>query len=157
MAALGGAAMAGVESIEPSDGDSGAASVLAAAGAALEGVAGIDAQLDALADRFRAVTVEVDDLASELRRYAEDLDAEPGRLDIVEARLAALDRLKRKHGGSIAAVLEHAEECRRRRDELTGAEEALEQAEGRLAQARAELASLSAELHEARAAAGPAL
>ncbi|UGS37105.1 DNA repair protein RecN [Capillimicrobium parvum] len=157
MAALGGAAMTGVEAIEPGDGEGGAASLLAAAGAALEGVAGIDPELDGLVERFRVVTVEVGDLASELRRYVEDLDAEPGRLDMVEARLAAVDRLKRKHGGSVAAVLEHAESCTRRRDELVGAEEALGRAEDRLAQARAELAALSAELHEARAAAGPAL
>ena len=55
----------------------------------------------------------------------------PGRLDEVEERLALLDRLKRKHGGTIAAVLAHAEECRARRDELAGAEEALEAGEAR--------------------------
>lgn len=157
LAALGGAASAGVEAIEPGDGEGGAAARLAAAGAALDGVAGIDPQLDGLAERYRTAMVEVDDLASELRRYAEDLDSEPGRLDLVEARLAAVDRLKRKHGGSIAAVLEHAETCRRRRDELTGAEEALAEAEGRLAEARAELDALSRQLHEARTAAAPAL
>ena len=32
-------------------------------------------------------------------------------------------RLKRKHGGTIAAVLEHAERCRAERDRLAGAEE----------------------------------
>ncbi|MEZ5124055.1 MAG: DNA repair protein RecN [Solirubrobacterales bacterium] len=157
LAALGGAASAGVEAIEPGDGEGGAAARLAAAGAALDGVAGIDPQLDGLAERYRTAMVEVDDLASELRRYAEGLDSEPGRLDLVEARLAAVDRLKRKHGGSIAAVLEHAETCRRRRDELTGAEEALAEAEGRLAEARAELDALSRQLHEARTAAAPAL
>ncbi|MFN8203776.1 MAG: DNA repair protein RecN [Solirubrobacteraceae bacterium] len=157
LAALGGAASAGVEAIEPGDGEGGAAARLAAGGAALDGVAGIDPQLDGLAERYRTAMVEVDDLASELRRYAEGLDSEPGRLDLVEARLAAVDRLKRKHGGSIAAVLEHAETCRRRRDELTGAEEALAEAEGRLAEARAELDALSRQLHEARTAAAPAL
>ena len=157
LAALGAAASAGVEAIEPGDGEGGAAARLAAAGAALDGVAGIDPQLDGLAERYRTAMVEVDDLASELRRYAEDLDSEPGRLDLVEARLAAVDRLKRKHGGSIAAVLEHAETCRRRRDELAGAEEALAEAEGRLAEARTELDALSRQLHEARTAAAPAL
>ena len=55
----------------------------------------------------------------------------PGRLDEVEERLAQLDRLKRKHGGTLEAVLAHAEACRRRRDELAGAEEALEARAGR--------------------------
>ncbi len=48
-----------------------------------------------------------------------------------------LDRLKRKHGGTIAAVLEHAERCRARRDELAGAEDALERGDGRAREARA--------------------
>ena len=91
----------------------------------------MDAELDALADRVTALAVEADDLATSCARYGEGVEATPGRLDEVEERLALLDRLKRKHGGTLAAVLEHAEECRRRRDELVGAEEALEGAEAR--------------------------
>ncbi len=48
------------------------------------------------------------------------------RLQEVEERLALLARLERKHGGSIAEVLAHAERCRRRYEELTGAESDLE-------------------------------
>ena len=69
------------------------------------------------------------------------MEATPGRLEEVEERLALLDRLKRKHGGTLAAVIAHAEECRRRRDELVGAEEALEGAQAALGEARAELES----------------
>jgi DNA repair protein RecN (Recombination protein N) len=100
----------------------GAAPALAAAAAALEAVRGVDDALDGLTARVQALAVEGDDLAGELRRYTEAIEAPPGRLDEVEERLALLDRLKRKHGGTIAAVLAHAEECRRRRDELAGAE-----------------------------------
>src|SRR5918911_256184 len=77
------------------------------------------------------------------RRYAEGIEAPPGRLDEVEARLAALERLKRKHGGTVAAVLAHAEACRARRAELAGAEEAIEAAEADLSAVRAELAAAS--------------
>ena len=38
----------------------------------------------------------------------------PARLEVVEERLDGYDRLKRKHGGTIAAVLAHAERCRAR-------------------------------------------
>ncbi len=61
---------------------------------------------------LRAAAVELDDLAGGLRAYLDGIEAEPGRLDAVEERLDALDRLKRKHGGSIEAVLAHAERCR---------------------------------------------
>ena len=56
--------------------------------------------------RWRRSSVEADDLAGELRRYGEGVDAPPGRLDEVEERLALFERLKRKHGGTIAAVLD---------------------------------------------------
>ena len=87
---------------------------------------------------------------------ARAIEAPPGRLDELEERLALLDRLKRKHGGTIEAVLEYAEACRARRDELAGAEEALEAGEALLAAAQAELAEQASALREAREAqAGP--
>ena len=55
-----------------------------------------------------------------------------------------LDRLERKHGGTIAAVLAHAEACRQRRAELVGAEVAIEAATATLGEARAQLAAGSA-------------
>jgi DNA repair protein RecN (Recombination protein N) len=155
LTALRGAAGGAGEGIAGEEG--GAASVLAAAVAALEGVAGVDERLDALAERARSVALEAGDVAAELRRYAEDLDAEPSELEVVEERLEALERLMRKHGGTIAAVLEHGERCRARRDELAGAEVALESATERLAQARADLGARAAALGATRAAAAPAL
>jgi DNA repair protein RecN (Recombination protein N) len=126
---------------------------LSGAARMLEGVRGVDTALDALGERAAALAVEADDLASELRRYGEAIEAPGGWgriLDEVEERLVLLDRLKRKHGGTIAAVLAHAEECRRRRDELAGAEEALEAGEADVAAARAELAKQAEALRAPR-------
>ncbi len=149
------AAAGGLEAIAPESGD-GAASALSGATRALEAIRGVDAALDALADRAGALAMEADDLAGELRRYGEAVDAPPGRLDEVEERLALFDKLKRKHGGTIAAVLAHGEACRARRDDLAGAEEALEEAKAALEAVRAELAERAAGLRSAReqAAAG---
>ena len=145
LGALMGAAGTAVAAFAGDDDSSaGAAPALAAAASALEAIRGVDAELDALADRAQALAVEADDLAGELRRYGEGIEAAPGRLDEVEERLALLDRLKRKHGGTIAAVLAYAEECRRRRDELAGAEQALEAGEAQVEAARVELAKLAA-------------
>ena len=90
----------------------------------------------------------------ELHRYAEGVEAAPGRLDEVEERLALLDRLKRKHGGTIAAVLEHAAACRARHAELAGAEEAIEGTEAELEALRAKLEKAAAALSKARREAG---
>jgi DNA repair protein RecN (Recombination protein N) len=135
----------------------GAALALAAAAQALEAVAGVDAELDGLGGRVRALALEAEDLVHELHRYGEGVDAPPGRLDEVEERLAQLERLKRKHGGTVEAVLAYAETCRRRRDELTGAEEAIETSERALEQIRAELTRLAAGLTAARTRSGAEL
>lgn len=156
--ALRSAAAAGVGALAGDAEDGGGASLaLASAAAALEGAGGVDGELDALAARVRALSLEAEDLVHELHRYAEGVEAAPGRLDEVEERLALLDRLKRKHGGSIAAVLEHAAACRARHAELTGVEEAIEEAERELEAARAELGKRADELRAAREKAGKAL
>jgi DNA repair protein RecN (Recombination protein N) len=157
--ALRGAALGTAEAAAPeADLDGGGVSaLLAAGGAALDGVAGVDVGLDVLAERWHALAIEADDLAADLRRYAEGLEAEPGALDRAEERLTVLERLKRKHGGTIAAVLAHADQCRARRDELAGAEVALERATAELDAASAELLARAGELSAARAEAAPRL
>ncbi len=144
------AAAGGLEALVPGDGEGGALAALAGAGRALEAIRGVDPALDALTERIETLAVEGDDLAGELRRYGETVDAPPGRLDEVEERLALFEKLKRKHGGSIEAVLAHGDACRARRDELAGAEEALEEATAALSAVRAELADAAAELRAAR-------
>lgn len=57
-----------------------------------------------LADRD-AVKSGLEDLAMFLRSYAADLEASPDRLQAVEDRLAALERLKRKYGPTLDDVL----------------------------------------------------
>jgi len=153
--ALRAASLGAAEAV--SGDEAGIGSALAAAGRPLESVAGIDGGLDTLGERWQALAIEADDLAAELRGYAEGLDVEPGRLEAVEERLAVLDRLERKHGGSIEAVLAHAASCRERRAELAGAEVAMEAASARLAGAEAKLREGSAALRKARAAAAPKL
>ncbi len=153
---LRGAAFAGAEGISP-DGAGGAAELLAAAAEQLQAGAGIDSRLAELCERVQALAYEAQDAGAALRSYAEGLEGSPGRLEEVEERLALFARLERKHGGSIAAVLEHAERCRRRRDELESAEVLLGSAEGALAEAREELDAVARELSERRRAAAAAL
>jgi DNA repair protein RecN (Recombination protein N) len=139
------------------DTDGGARTLMAGAEAALEAVTGVDPALDALSQRHRSLVIETADLAAELQRYVDGLEAEPGRLEVVEERLAALERLMRKHGGSIQAVLDHAEHCRRLQAQLRGAEEARGELQRGLLEARATLDAQVAALRKARQAAAPRL
>jgi DNA repair protein RecN (Recombination protein N) len=153
---LRAAAAAGAEAIAP-DAGSGVSELLARAGPLLEQAAEIDPRLVPLAERLRAVQYEADDLGGELRRYALEIEASPGRLDEVEERLALFSRLERKHGGTIAQVLAHADRCRGRREELEYADVALERAQEELAAASAELERLASDLSARRREAAPAL
>jgi DNA repair protein RecN (Recombination protein N) len=152
--AAGGAARA----LAPESGDEqGAVELLAHASAGLDAAGGIDPGLDALAERLRAIVVESQELAGELRDYGETLAGEDGSLEEVERRLAVTERLMRKYGGSIEQVLEYAERARVRRDELDCAEGALAETEERLSGARAELERCVAALRRARQKAAPRL
>ena len=118
------------------------------------------AQLDPTTQPYAAirdgVKAQLDDLAFFLRQYVADVEASPERLQDVEDRLAALERLKRKYGPTLPEVREHQQ---RLRDQLAS----LQHPEGQLAalQAAAEEASAAflaeaGRLSEARrAAAGP--
>jgi DNA repair protein RecN (Recombination protein N) len=135
---------------EESGEGAGAEHLLAAAAAALRAPAGADAELDALAQRAQALAIEASDLAGTVRSYLEGVDAQDGSLQSVEERLAALDRLLRKHGGTIEAVLGYGERARARAQELSGAERAQEQARAELEQEQARLDGYVRELREAR-------
>jgi DNA repair protein RecN (Recombination protein N) len=151
------AAGAGSEAIAPSGEGPGVAGLLAAAEASSQSVSDADPEMAAFAQRLTALRLEAEDLGGELRRYADSLEAEPGRLDVVEERLELYDRLERKHGGSVAAVLAHAERCRSERARLEQAEVETERAEAALVEARAERDDLAKRASAARQKAAPKL
>ncbi len=150
------AAAAAAEELAPEAGD-GAGDMLARAASALAPAAEIDRSLQGIHERAQALRYEAEDVGGELRRYLLGLEGSPARLEEVEERLAQFARLERKHGGSIADVLRHAERCRVRSEELEGAEVALEDAESELAAARERLARSAEQLTTRRQQAAPAL
>jgi DNA repair protein RecN (Recombination protein N) len=155
---LRAAAGAGAEAIAPEGGD--AAGVVTALGEAerlADAVVGADSELDALVERLRALRLEAEDLGVELRRYEGALEAEPGRLEEVETRLEQYERLRRKHGGTVEAVLAHAEHCRAELERLERADEDTTRLDAELAAARVQERELARELSEARDGAAPRL
>jgi DNA repair protein RecN (Recombination protein N) len=73
----------------------------------------------------------IEDIARALNHYTENIEHNPNRLYEVEERLEALNRLKRKYGGSLEAVLAHAAHCERELQNITNSE-------ARLAELRAQ-------------------
>jgi DNA repair protein RecN (Recombination protein N) len=146
------AALAGAEE----DGG-GASAALAEAEARLQAAAGLDPDLDRLAERVAALGVELADAGSELRAYGEGVETDPGELQAVEERLEAIDRLERKHGGSVESVLQHAERCRAEIGRLEGAEERGAEAAAALADAERRRERLGERLSAGRAEAAAPL
>jgi DNA repair protein RecN (Recombination protein N) len=101
------------------------------------------------------VKSQLEDLAYFLRSYASEIEASPARLQDVEDRLAALERLKKKHGPSLADVTATLE---RLGCELADIETASERAgalDAELARARASYTMAAMALSTARRQAAP--
>ncbi|HET7421744.1 MAG TPA: DNA repair protein RecN [Candidatus Dormibacteraeota bacterium] len=112
---------------------------VARATVAITAAAALDPRLAEHASRLDSLTEEIADVAADVRRYTETLDADPARLESIESRLAVLDGIKRKYGGSIEAAL-----AERQRLELQVG--ASEDVEGAVARAEAETRRRRAEL-----------
>jgi DNA repair protein RecN (Recombination protein N) len=134
----------------------------------LDAQAGVDPGLDALAERMRGILIESQDLATELRDYctgtgsseehgAPEIAGRELTLDLLEERLAMIERLARKHGGTIEAVLDHATRARARRAELLGAEVAIGEATRQLEESQATVREQVSALRRARKAAAKRL
>ncbi|MBV9265581.1 MAG: DNA repair protein RecN, partial [Acidobacteriaceae bacterium] len=99
----------------------------------------------------------VDDAAFSLRDYLGHLEADPNRLEEVESRLAAIDRLRRKYGGSVEEVLAFRDDVARRADEIENAAEHRAVLEKQLAEASQCYEKLARELSEKRTTAAARL
>jgi DNA repair protein RecN (Recombination protein N) len=134
-----------------------AVTLLGGARQALEAVVSHDPALAALAGRLSEAAYLISDVAAELASYAQAVDADPGRLAVVQERRAELARLVRAYGseggsgpagdygsgGGLAAVLGWAKQAAARLGELDGDDErisGLAEEETALAAAAGELA-----------------
>lgn len=101
--------------------------------------------------------IRLEEVADSLRRRLDGLEVEPGRLDEVEERLAVVERLCRKYGGSTAAVLDCRQEMGRELEEVEGDAADREELEERTAAALEEYRRTALELSSRRAAWGQEL
>jgi DNA repair protein RecN (Recombination protein N) len=100
-----------------------------------------------LASRLAGAVAELDEIVSELRSAASDIDEDPAALAAVQERQRVLQALRRKFGPSLADVIESRERARRRLAELEHHDDAV----AALGERRAEvLAALSAAEHDVR-------
>lgn len=125
--------------------------------AALQEMAAHDAELRPLAEELEGACHTIAEAARTLAGYADRLDADPRRLDAIEGRLETIERLTRKYGGSIEAVIEFGQRAAEELDAIATADERLAELTERLAGESAALARAAETLSGLRAQAAEAL
>ena len=135
----------------------GAAALLMEAEQALERMAGVSGELDALRTQLSECRCLAQDAAETARDIRGSFDFEPGELDELEGRLDLLYRLKKKYGATVEDMLDYLERCRKELDEIQFADDTLLRLEGERAKALKEARKRAETLSQARKAAGEAL
>jgi DNA repair protein RecN (Recombination protein N) len=117
----------------------------------------IDATLGETAAALKQAALQVDEVAYAVRDYLGKLENDSGRLEDIESRLAALDRLKRKYGQTLTDVLAFGEDVAKRIEEVENASENRVALEKQRDAAAEKYGSLASELSRKRAAAAASL
>ena len=99
-------------------------------GAAVDRISGAARELEQIAEwESRAVgwgrglqdlKIGLEEIASAIRQSLDEVESDPARLDTIEERLAVVERLTRKYGGSSAEVLAYRERGAAELEELQG-------------------------------------
>jgi DNA repair protein RecN (Recombination protein N) len=101
-------------------------------------LAALDGRVQPYVDARDGIKSQLEDLADFLRRYADEVEASPERLQLVDDRLIVLDRLKKKYGPTLADVLAHGDQCARELDALGQSEARAARLDEAVTTARAE-------------------
>ena len=113
-------------------------------------MAAIDPSLSHLLKALDSALIQLEEIALAFRDYSKRVEINPARIDEVENRLEEIDRLKRKYGSTVEAILAF----KRRADEtlksFTSDEEKLSQLEGRLEPLQKTVNSLGEKLSRER-------
>ena len=154
---LAEAAATAAEALDPELGEGGAAELAARAGASLGPVSALAAELEEVYRDLGEAELRLRDAGSSLRSFLASLEAEPGRLEEVEAGLDRIAEARRRFGASsYEELISRAAGAEAELDAAESGGDPLAAAEEALAAAAAEVDRLSAELSDGRrAAAGP--
>ena len=113
-------------------------------------LAGFDARFVPYLEAREGITAQLEELAFTLRDFSAHIDASPTRLEEVEARLALLERLKRKHGPALADVIARRDALMAEHAALTGGTSSLADLEDQLLRESATYLALGRDLSARR-------
>lgn len=126
---------------------------LASAIRSLEDLHRYDERVGPYREPLAAARATLEDASYFLRDYLGKLEADPGRLEEIEGRLALIDRLKRKYGQTVETMLAYHDATERRLEDLEHADDRRDEVRRQLAGVAAEYDQVARVLSEERRAA----
>ena len=132
------------------EGESSATSSLRAVSRHVEELARYEPKFQDFVASLESARIVAEDLAATLRDYAGGINASPERLAEIEDRLATIDRLKRKYGESLDAVIAYGEEVACKLNEIENKDEVLRALRSQLQTAAGKYLTAARELSKHR-------
>lgn len=117
---------------------------------ALSQLARYDSSQEERLGTLQGLSFQINELAADLQDYLEKLEFNPDRLDFIEERLELINRLKRKYGPDIPAILEVRDEAEKELEQITHSEERIEELIQQREAYRHRLGKLAAALSQKR-------
>jgi DNA repair protein RecN (Recombination protein N) len=106
---------------------------------------------------FESAHIELREMESSVRDYAEEIEIQPEELERLEQRIHTIQALKRKYGSSIKEILAFQEQAEVKLAKMENRGEELEKLRQQMAAAHAEVDKIGAQLSAKRKQAAPKL
>jgi DNA repair protein RecN (Recombination protein N) len=117
----------------------------------------IDPASAKLFEEFESAQIELREMESNVRDYAEELELDPKEFARLEERMGVIQSLRRKYGPTVAAVLEFKDDAESKLAKIEGRGDEIERLKKRAADQKAELDKLGKQISKKRADAAPKL
>ena len=144
-------AQAALQALDESDPESPSVTdLLGSAANDLIALSRIDQKLQPLSEQVESALSNLTDIAYELRRYNDQIEYNPARLDQIEVRIDLINSLKRKHGGSVTKVLEFYSSAQNELEQIEGVESEIKQTKAKIDQLKTSLAKKALRIRETR-------
>ncbi len=118
-----GHASAALGGMQGSEGEQSAEEAIGSARRALTNAMRMDPSLEALGDRLETLESELRDLAASAEDYLSEIEIDPARLAHVEEKISGIEKLRRKYGQSVEAMLAHRDEVAAEIESLANADD----------------------------------
>lgn len=139
------------------DGEASAFDLLASAQSQLAELAHILPEAADWKNEAQALATQLQELGRAMNNRLSHIEAEPDRLQQLEDRMALVQRLKRKYGGTVGAILATCAKSQHRLDDLATRAEQIQDLTRQIEAATGQLTAKAAQLTKARTAAAARL